>query len=321
MFLIIGYYNETTIKHFVDYVTSNQNESSFDFLNLTDIQNSNEIEISFEEDLHIKIGNKHYDFSRYNYIYSRCFVKSNDSKINNTKLVNLIHMLTNYLDFCEKVVVNKPSAGHSNYSKLSHIQKLQDFGFKTPNTFIFGSDQSAKNILELNEGWISKGISSIRTKAVQFDFSLYSNLDLLNRTPSLFQQRITGFDVRIHLVGCELLALKIQSKNIDYRYDTTDNDYEEISIPPDIERQCINFCQKEELQFAGIDFKVNQNYDWFILEVNPMPGYNFFDRKMGNKISLTLFNFLNTTLSQSDTKKYKYELDRPFISPDRRTLS
>ncbi len=321
MFLVIGYHNEVAIKHFINFLGSKKEHASFDFLNLTDVENAADIDISFENDLWIRIGDKVFDFARYHFIYSRCLYQAPADKSNILKVVNFNFLVQNYLESCDKAVLNRPSAGNSNYTKLYHIKKLNDFGFTTPHTYIFGAAAAAKKVVAANGHWISKGTSSIRTKAVELDGPLYDELHLLNRIPSLFQQHIRGYDVRLHLVGSKPLALKIEAPNVDYRYNTSGNIYSEISVPTAILDKCIDFCAAEGLLFAGIDFKVTEAGEWVMLEVNNTPGYNFFDNKMDYAISHALFDFLNQ--SQEEFEKYWKQpvSDKTFITPERRTMS
>ena len=53
----------------------------------------------------------------------------------------------------------------------------------------------------------------------------------------------------------------------------------------------MKFCSAERLLFAGFDFKCNEE-KWYVLEANPMPGYDFFDRKCQNRISKKLLQLL-----------------------------
>jgi glutathione synthase/RimK-type ligase-like ATP-grasp enzyme len=321
MFLIIGYKTESTIKHFLHYLKDNESLAKFDLLDLSELNSDSEIDITYKNDLLIKLNKKEFDFSKYSKIYSRCFIQDFNDSSSNYSTLNFIQLLSNYLDSCDKVVVNPPSSGYSNYSKLLHIMRLKKAGFSVPETFIFGSEESSKAVLSIDDTWISKGISSIRTKAVNFDFSLYLNLDLLSKTPSLFQKKIKGFDVRIHLIADKSVSLKILSTELDYRYSKENNKYEEISLPPEIESKCILYCKSEKLIFAGIDFKVDENLEWHLLEVNPMPGYNYFDKKLEGKISKLLYDYLSSNQTVSEDKPIKYSIDRPFISKQRRTMT
>ena len=320
MFLLLGYDDETTMRHLVKYLEAGTDPGAYEFLDLNVFKSCKQFSVSHEKDLCLRVDDREYDFSRYHTIFSRCYGKSVGEEADNGRTTRIIRLLGNYLDFCDKRVVNRPSAGYSNYSKLLHSRRLKDFGFNVPDTFVTGSERRAKELLQPDENWVSKGASSLRTRAVPFDFRLYVNLDLVNRCPTLFQKRIKGYDVRVHVVGDRILGLQIQASNLDYRYDTAENEYAEILVPQDIQDRCRAYCKQDGLLFAGIDFKVDEQGTWYVLEVNPMPGYNFFDKKMGNKISEALCEFLGRGAAVAASNN-GYRLDRPFIAINRRTMS
>jgi hypothetical protein len=47
------------------------------------------------------------------------------------------------------------------------------------------------------------------------------------------------------------------------------------------------------LAFAGWDLKVRNDECW-ILEANPMPGYSYYDEKLGGRITRALVDLLRT---------------------------
>ncbi|WP_259016646.1 ATP-grasp domain-containing protein [Emticicia fluvialis] len=324
MFLIIGYHNEKAIEHFVK-VLAEQKQADADkyhFLNLSDVETATDVQVSYDaDDLLVKIDDRQFDFANYHAIYARCLYQTPADKAHVLRMVNFIFLMHNYLEFCDKVVVNRPCAGNSNYTKLHHVTKLQAYGFSVPETYIFGSGTRAKHVMQPNGDWISKGTSSIRTRAVELDEKLYAELYQLNHVPSLFQRHIRGYDVRLHLLGSQPLALKIESPNVDYRYNTSGNQYQRVDIPPDLLKKCIDYCREEELLFAGIDFKVTPTGEWVMLEINNTPGYNFFDTKMNYAISMALFDFLSQTPDQLAPFRREPAATKTFIPPERRTMS
>ena len=117
------------------------------------------------------------------------------------------------------------------------------------------------------------------------DGALWERLNHLRDSPSLFQRRIIGPDVRIHVVGSEIFPEMIISKNLDYRYPQKDtpNVYYDCDVPTDIRQRCLAYCKMRGLMFAGFDFKIDErNGCWYVLEANPRPGYEFYDRRQGN---------------------------------------
>jgi len=61
-----------------------------------------------------------------------------------------------------------------------------------------------------------------------------------------------------------------------------------------LQLQCISWARANDLLFAGFDFKIcGKTGGWFLLEVNPMPGYDMFDRYLAGAISTALGDLLS----------------------------
>jgi hypothetical protein len=179
---------------------------------------------------------------------------------------------------------------------MLHALELAEHGFEIPETFIFGDAASAERVVEPDGEWISKGCSGVRTKSVAVDTSLVTAFDRLALCPSLFQRRVRGVDVRVHVAGNQTIGLEIESEATDYRYaweQNFENSYREREVPRDIHFLCVEYCNKSDLLFSGIDFKIEDGTGrWVVLEANPMPGYDFFDRKIDGKISAAVLRVL-----------------------------
>jgi glutathione synthase/RimK-type ligase-like ATP-grasp enzyme len=104
-------------------------------------------------------------------------------------------------------------------------------------------------------------------------------VELLERddhiAPALFQKKITGTNVRVHVVGQNTFACGIQSDVLDYRYGP--RVIHELKLPPDIHDKCIVLTEHLGLLVAGIDFIVTSHNEWYCLEANPNPGFSFYD--------------------------------------------
>jgi hypothetical protein len=311
--LIIGYSSEYTIHHF--HKCAEDAGNSCDILDFDLLLKSNEYSITLKDkNLEIVLDGIVYNFNSYQGFYCRYYYKDSGNSNRNQMLNKTIDILIAYLRLTSKRVANRPGAGSSNYSKLAHILDLRECGFRIPLTYILGDTESAKVVLTDSIKWISKGCSSYRTRAVNFDETLFANLDLLKYGPTLFQKKITGPDIRVHVIGNKPLAVKINSNNVDYRYDTKNNRYEPIDVPYEILTACIKFCQQENLAFAGFDFKVDDTGLWYILEANPMPGFEFYDKHLNNQIAKELYNYLATP----NIPLLDLAIDRPFIPEKRR---
>jgi glutathione synthase/RimK-type ligase-like ATP-grasp enzyme len=165
------------------------------------------------------------------------------------------------------------------------------------------------------EQTINKGVSGVRTIAKRFSRAWWENLSREIDPPILVQKFIAGFDVRVHCVGIASIALKIESDADDYRYAHRYGKTIEMSaieLPGALKAQCWAHMKAERLEFAAFDFRVCDG-QWWLLEVNPMPGFAFFDRQCGGAISRAIWESLK--------RGYSNLLDcgtHPFIEAERR---
>jgi hypothetical protein len=116
----------------------------------------------------------------------------------------------------------------------------------------------------------------------------------LRNCPTLFQDRIAGPDVRVHLVGACAIGQQIRARTIDYRYAGPFDrvEYCATELPPALVELCRKFQAQEGLEFIAFDFKVAGDGSWYCLEANPMPGYDGFDERCEHRISDALMNEL-----------------------------
>jgi hypothetical protein len=315
--LLIGYHAEGTFSHFRDFAIGAGAEPEVldlatlrDARDLTMTESPGELVVSIDDDV--------YTLSEYSAIYSRAFWFELGSPARNRALAALIGAFQGFLEHTPAIVANRPSAGASNVNKLAHLAVLREAGLTTfPEAFIFGDAALARTIVAPDGNWISKSCSSVKTKSAALDAALYARLDRLVVCPSLFQRRIRGADVRVHVVGDVCIAEKIVSQQVDYRYREPGAERAQFSpceVPPEIAKACVAYCARQRLVFAGVDFKVSDaDGKWYVLEANPMPGYEPYDRRLDRRISHALLAHL--------TKKPEAVVDvEPFIVAARRPV-
>ena len=307
--LLIGYTTEKTFRHFTNYAMDASSE--IDVLDLSLLCKCKSITISeSKNDLFIDIDGIMFEFSQYLAFYTRAYWTDLGSPQRNAALSGLNNAINSWLAFCPGTVVNRPGAGMSNSNKFVHGMTLKEFGFKTPSTFIYGNPEAIQYHINKGEGveLVSKSCSSTRTRTVLLDDNLFNQSPALKNCPSLFQDRVIGSEVRVHCVDGLLLSEQIESNRIDYRYFdplAPTNNYMICDVPENIGELCRKYCESKALVFAGIDFKVTPQNDWIILEVNPMPGFESYDRRQFNRISIALLSVL---LSGKQTQKVPVDI-------------
>ncbi len=204
--------------------------------------------------------------------------------------------LTEVLRTVRCKVVNRPGSDDGNASKLLHLEVLRQCGFEGP-------DSLCTNVPEAAENWsarfdsqsvLFKGASSAKTFAELINPETNERLMFLRRCPALFQERVGDFDVRTHMIGEECFSERIVSDAVDYRLSSQELTYDSLSLPARICESCQKYRELSGLDFIGFDFRVSRDASrWHVLEANPMPGYDAYDRRSGFEISRSLFFFLS----------------------------
>lgn len=306
MFLIVGYAGDRTTEHVRTAACSALAEH--DYLDLGAVVAEERVEIEWSgAGLHLRIGEKCFDFSDYGGFYSRLYFQATGSPVHDAALSEVVGWVGAYLDQCDALVINRPSSGWSNFTKLQHTSELRQTGFRVPESVITGSPEVAKRLLATGR-WVSKPCSGTRSETVLVDEELHGRLELLAGAPTQFQEYIEGVDVRVHWLLGQCYPLLIRASGVDYRFGDSDKEFSDVEVPEHIAESCAAFCERAQLRFAGFDFKVDADGRWVALECNPMPGFDFYDRRQGGRIAAALV----AALSEGQ------DLTEPFITRARR---
>lgn len=312
--LLIGYSTEGTFAHFCEHAQAAG--TPFTVLDLARLRDARDLTVTESgTDLIVSIEDEVWNLADYSAIYARIYWFELGVPHRNRAAQALVAALMGFLEYADARVVNKPSAGSSNVNKLVHLAELTAAGLVVPEAHVIGDAAFARTLVTPDGSWISKSASSAKTRAVAVDEALYARLDRLAAAPSLFQRRIRGHDVRVHVVGTECIAEQIVATQVDYRYRDPSGArpvFSPCEVPEATAAACVKVCQTAGLLFAGIDFKVDAEGHWFALEVNPMPGYEPYDRRLGGRISKALLALL-APASAHDSE--------PFVTADRRPLA
>lgn len=139
---------------------------------------------------------------------------------------------------------------------------------------------------------ICKGVSSDKTRAFLVGETERIALAQAGSSPLLLQERIPGADVRLHLVGDAIHAEAIVSEAVDYRFDKVAKRFAPVAPPLSVIDACRQCATLSGYSFIGFDFRMTHSGDFYVLEANPMPGYDAYDRRLGLEISKSLFRLL-----------------------------
>ena len=184
------------------------------------------------------------------------------------------------LDYVYPCVLNRPMHGMSNHAKQYQMNLLHTKRLRKIDSYIF-----ANTMLGKEQGHcIFKSMSGIRSVVERVPDD---GQNWFVKEPILLQPCIPGINIRVHVIGQKVVACCCLSDAIDYRYGekTSILPYD---LPKDIETECIDISQQLSLFFTGVDL-IQDGDDYYLLEVNPAPGYAVFDKS--GLITKALYSF------------------------------
>ena len=186
------------------------------------------------------------------------------------------------------LAVNRPLAGWENSSKLTQLRLLSQAGFHVPISLVTTRPSDLMRFQQSVPAVIYKSASGQRSIVELLGDAALLRLPTLTYCPVLFQEAISGPDVRVHVVGSNVYCVRIESDRIDYRYAASRGGARYLSrfehLPSELAERCVRFAAGRGLNMAGFDFKIAESGEYYCLEMNPSPAFEFFDRCLGGEI-------------------------------------
>lgn len=188
-------------------------------------------------------------------------------------------------------VLNKAAAMASNASKPFQAELIKQAGFLTPRTLITTSPAAVEEFWLEHQTIIYKSISGVRSIVSKLNDKHRQRLDFVRNCPTQFQEYVAGTDYRVHVLHDKVFACRIESRHDDYRY-AKDTLMHDIQLPTHVAERCVRLSQQLGLTFSGIDLRRTPDGRWYCFEVNPSPGYTYFERATGQRIAFEVACFL-----------------------------
>lgn len=174
-------------------------------------------------------------------------------------------------DLRGKLVVNRLTGAYVDHNSKGQLyEKLRAGGFTAPRSLSTNDPAVARLFLdEVGEAVMKPAIGVGSTRLVGDDDR--ARLDELTLCPTLFQQRIHGPTIRIHVVGGHmLLALEIDSDGaVDSR--TGAKSFEPITLPPSEAQAVADATRFLGLHYAAWDGILDADGKLSLLDCNPGP--------------------------------------------------
>jgi glutathione synthase/RimK-type ligase-like ATP-grasp enzyme len=198
-----------------------------------------------------------------------------------TSNFEMYSLVAGWTELARARVVNRLSASASNASKPYQLQMVASHGFATPDTIVTTDPSDVRAFCAQHGRVIYKSTSGVRSIVALLNAGDEDRLAHVSACPTQFQQFIPGTDHRVHVVGEELFACRIDCAAIDYRYGGIAGHAVEISpvsLPTALVHQCLAMTETLGLELAGIDLRLDPDGRWWCFEVNTAPGFTWFEQ-------------------------------------------
>lgn len=192
--------------------------------------------------------------------------------------------------------VNPPSVTSAFDYKPLQLATFQAMGVPYPRTLITNFP-AAVRAFEADVGEVVAkpvaGGAEARLLGPVSDAALAT----IGDSPTIFQERVVGTDIRVTVVGQEILsAVEIASDTLDYRsgeaYRAGLAEYRAHPLPAEIGDLCRRIAARLGLVLAGIDLKLTSRREYVVLEANSGPVYLDIEMKTGAPITAAIIRAL-----------------------------
>jgi hypothetical protein len=197
-----------------------------------------------------------------------------------TRALSLDDLLWTWADIAPVNVVNRPRDMANNSSKPLQSRQIHQAGFAVPETLVTTDADAADAFWERHGSVIYKSISGVRSIVSKLKLGDRARWHDIATCPVQFQQFIPGTDFRVHVVGDDLFAARIDSDADDYRYAYRSGSTARVDpadLPDDVVDRCRMLAKSQGLALSGIDLRRTPRGEWFCFEVNPSPAFSYFD--------------------------------------------
>ena len=198
-------------------------------------------------------------------------------------------------------------------SKIYQMQLAQVLGFRLPATLLTSERKRAESFISSLDEVVVKPLIPPAILEDETFKTMYTtvlkkedlNLDGLNLSPMIFQEKIDGIDIRVTVVDKEVFVCKIIkigdiAKEVDWRkYQIGKNlSYEEDKdFPKSLRDKCVKMVKEMGLVYGAFDF-IKTGEDYFFLEINPNGQWGFVEEKCNLEISRAFAKLMSTALKK-----------------------
>lgn len=206
-------------------------------------------------------------------------------------------LIEGIVDSFEGITLSKPSKMRLAGNKIFQIPLAISVGFTVPDMCIGNNIEhiaiKEKRIVKpIAVGVIQNDYTKEYVQTNLFDSEI--DLSTLKFCPSYFQEYIDkDYEVRITYIDKAGFAVRIDSaNNVDWRKKGNNVQYSIIEIPESIDKKCLDFLDKSDMEFGCFDFIIKED-KWYFLELNTNGQWLWLEVETGHNISGEIVRYLN----------------------------
>lgn len=202
--------------------------------------------------------------------------------------------LLQWMEITPGRVINRMAAMASNSSKPYQMQLIRQHGFAIPDTLITNDPELVRQFYRHHGRVIYKSASGVRSVVKLLQPEDFERLERIRWCPTQFQAQVSGENLRVHVIGEQVFATLIQTRAVDYRYAGRQGEQailHAVEIDSALAQRCITLARSLGLAFAGIDLML-AGETIYCFEVNPNPGFSFFEQHTQQPIAEAVARYL-----------------------------
>lgn len=190
-----------------------------------------------------------------------------------------------------RLIINPVDTLLIHFAKPFQLECLRSANIPVPETLV---TSNMNRLLEFSQGRdvVYKPVAGgALCRLLTEEDKRPERLEALANAPVQFQQYIKGKDVRVFVLGDQVIAsFIIEGEGIDYREET--KKVIPYEVTPAIAEMCIKACKSLGLIFSGVDLKLCPDGSVVCIECNPSPMFEGFDQVAPHTIVSQLASYL-----------------------------
>lgn len=198
--------------------------------------------------------------------------------------------------------VNPPASDEVAHHKPLQLARAEEIGLSVPRTLItndpaaaaafadeLGLDRTVyKTFMATEENWRETRL--LRADELEL-------LEAVRLAPVIFQEYVdAAADVRVTVVGDELLAAEIavapSSYRVDYRMDMAAASFTPAELPDEISDKLLALMKRLDIVYGAIDLRRTGSGEYVFLEVNPAGEWLFVEERTALPITAAVADLL-----------------------------